>query len=110
MNEDAIDEILYLARANEVADLATYLSDLSAQAGRSKAELVAAAADPYSKNTALHFAAANGHVGTSNPARHVLDASVSQVLTAADRHRKASVLPRNGQGFGICVGAYQRRQ
>jgi hypothetical protein len=65
MNEDIVDEILYLARANEVDELSTYLSDVSAQVKQSKAELVAAAADPYSKNTALHYAAANGHVGTN---------------------------------------------
>ncbi|KAF2448643.1 ankyrin [Karstenula rhodostoma CBS 690.94] len=64
MNEDIVDEILYLARANEVDELSTYLTDVSAQTKQSKAELVAAAADPYSKNTALHFAAANGHVDT----------------------------------------------
>ncbi|KAJ4293653.1 ankyrin repeat-containing protein [Kalmusia sp. IMI 367209] len=62
MNEDTVDEILYLARINEVSELSTYLSDLSAQVKQSKAELVAAAVDPYSKNTALHYAAANGHV------------------------------------------------
>lgn len=66
MDEDTIDEILYLARANEVDELSSYLSDVSIQAKQSKAELVAAAADPYSKNTALHYAAANGHVGMSN--------------------------------------------
>lgn len=68
MDEDIIDEILYLARANEAAELSTYLSEVSAQQGtRSKADLVAAAVDPHSKNTALHYAAANGHVGTSLP-------------------------------------------
>ncbi|KAF1969391.1 ankyrin repeat-containing protein YAR1 [Bimuria novae-zelandiae CBS 107.79] len=61
MDDDAVDEILYLARANEPAELSAYLTDLSAQVQQSKAELVAAAADPYSKNTALHYAAANGH-------------------------------------------------
>ncbi|KAH7413754.1 ankyrin repeat-containing domain protein [Phaeosphaeria sp. MPI-PUGE-AT-0046c] len=61
LEEDAIDEILYLARANEAAELTSYLSELSAQTKRSSAELVAAAIDPYSKNGALHYAAANGH-------------------------------------------------
>jgi hypothetical protein len=66
MNEDIVDEILYLARANEVDELSTYLADVSAQAKQSKAELVATAADSHSKNTALHYAAANGHVGTKS--------------------------------------------
>lgn len=108
MDEDTIDEILYLARANEATELATYLSNLSAQTPQSQAQLVAAAADPYSKNTALHYAAANGHVGTSHPARDRLRVSGSYVLTAAHRYRKAALLSGLGQGFGACVGAYQR--
>lgn len=63
LDEDAVDEILYLARANESADLASYLSELSAQTKRTSTDLVAAAIDPYSKNGALHYAAANGHNG-----------------------------------------------
>jgi hypothetical protein len=61
LDEDAIDEVLYLARANEAAELDSYVSELSTQTKRSKAELFTAAIDPYSKNTALHYAAANGH-------------------------------------------------
>jgi hypothetical protein len=63
LDEDAVDEILYLARANETSELASYLSELSTQTKRTSAELVAAAVDPYSKNGALHYAAANGHNG-----------------------------------------------
>ncbi|KAF1832178.1 ankyrin [Decorospora gaudefroyi] len=61
LDEDAMDEILYLARANEATELESYLSELSAQTKQSKAELLTAAVDPYSKNSALHYAAANGH-------------------------------------------------
>ncbi|KAG9193260.1 hypothetical protein G6011_03295 [Alternaria panax] len=61
LDEDAIDEVLYLARANEAAELDAYISELSTQTKRSKAELFTAAIDPYSKNSALHYAAANGH-------------------------------------------------
>jgi len=92
MDEDTIDEILYLARVNEVNELSTYLSDVSAQAKRSKAELVAAAVDAYSKNTALHYAAANGHVGMSIPAVHILNVSASYMLTADRRHGETSLL------------------
>jgi hypothetical protein len=63
LEEDAVDEILYLARTNEAAELASYLSELSTQTKHSNSELVAAAVDPYSKNSALHYAAANGHNG-----------------------------------------------
>lgn len=64
LDEDSIDEVLYLARANEASELESYLSDLSAQTKHSKADVVSAAIDPNSKNSALHYAAANGHNGT----------------------------------------------
>ncbi|KAF2280018.1 ankyrin [Westerdykella ornata] len=62
LDEDAIDEILYLARANEAHELEEFLSNLSGQTQKSRTELISAAVDPSSKNTALHYAAANGHV------------------------------------------------
>lgn len=64
LDEDAVDEILYLARTNEATELASYLSELSAQTHRPITELAITAVDTYSKNTALHYAAANGHTGT----------------------------------------------
>ena len=63
LDEDSIDEVLYLARANEAAELDSFLSELAAQTKRSKTDLLTAAIDPYSKNSALHYAAANGHNG-----------------------------------------------
>jgi uncharacterized protein len=65
LDEDTVDDILYFARTNEVADLDACLGQLSAQTNRSRADLVGAARDPYSKNTALHYAAGNGHLGMS---------------------------------------------
>lgn len=65
LDEDSIDEILYLARANEAAELESFLSGLAAQTKRTKADLLTAAIDPYSKNSALHYAAANGHNSTT---------------------------------------------
>ncbi|CAE7186556.1 hypothetical protein HRS9139_07307 [Pyrenophora teres f. teres] len=61
LDENTIDDVLYLARANEAAELESYVSELSVQTKRSKADVLAAAIDPYSKNSALHYAAANGH-------------------------------------------------
>ncbi|KAF1996407.1 ankyrin [Amniculicola lignicola CBS 123094] len=61
LEEDAIDEVLYLARVNEPSALDTFVADLAAQTSLAKADVVAAAVDPYSKNSALHYAAANGH-------------------------------------------------
>jgi GT2 family glycosyltransferase len=65
LDEDSIDDILYLARTNEAQELDEFLSTLSAQTKQSKAELIAAAVDPHSKNGPIHYAAANGHIGTA---------------------------------------------
>jgi hypothetical protein len=67
LDEDSVGEILYLARANEADELSAFLDTLSAQTQRAKHELLAAAVDPYTKNTALHYAAANGHSGKRAP-------------------------------------------
>jgi glutamate mutase epsilon subunit len=80
LEEDAIDEILYLARTNETAGLESYLSELSSQTKHARADLIAAAIDPYSKNTALHYAAANGHVGKFAESE---TSWLTQMLTAA---------------------------
>lgn len=65
LDEESIDDILYLARANEAQELDEFLSTLSTQTKKSRAELIAAAVDPHSKNGPIHYAAANGHLGTA---------------------------------------------
>lgn len=65
LNEEVIDDILYLARANEAPELDEFLTTLSTQTQKSKAEVIAAAVDPDSKNGPIHYAAANGHLGTT---------------------------------------------
>lgn len=64
LDEDSIDEVLYLARANEVTELDQFLTTLSTQISQPKDQILAQAVDSYSQNTALHYAAANGHIGT----------------------------------------------
>lgn len=64
LDEDSIDEILYLARANEATELEQFLSTLSTQISRPRDQILAEAVDSYSQNSALHYAAANGHNGT----------------------------------------------
>ncbi|KAL6706240.1 ankyrin repeat-containing protein [Coniothyrium glycines] len=61
LDDESIDDLLYLARANEPVELASLLSHLAAQTKQSQGQLLAAAVDPYTKNSALHYAAANGH-------------------------------------------------
>jgi hypothetical protein len=80
LEEDAIDEILYLARANESNELESYLSNLVAQTKRSKSELLTAAIDPYSKNSALHYAAANGHNGKPRTCLRILNSYLIVVI------------------------------
>ncbi|ORX97166.1 ankyrin repeat-containing domain protein [Clohesyomyces aquaticus] len=62
LEEDWIDDILYLARVNEASELDSFVAELATKTTRSKAEITTAAVDPYSKNSALHYAAANGHI------------------------------------------------
>ncbi|KAJ4401066.1 ankyrin repeat-containing protein [Didymella pomorum] len=62
IDEDSVDEILYLARANEASELEQFLTTLSTQISRPKDQIIAEAVDSYSQNTALHYAAANGHI------------------------------------------------
>jgi ankyrin repeat protein len=66
LDEDSVDEILYLARANEATELYHFLSTLSAQIPKPKDLIITEAVDSYSQNTALHYAAANGHNGASH--------------------------------------------
>ena len=63
MEEDEVDEILYMSRANEVEELGPYLDSLASKYEVSKDEIVASAVDVESGNTALHYASANGHAG-----------------------------------------------
>lgn len=65
LTEDEIDDLLYLARANETQDLPAYLAELSqTRPGSSHADVLVSAVDAASGNSALHYAAANGHTGT----------------------------------------------
>ncbi|KAF2491980.1 ankyrin [Lophium mytilinum] len=64
LSEDAIDDLLYLARVNETSELSSYLSELCAQHHASAASILEAAVDEASGNTSLHYAAANGHLDT----------------------------------------------
>ncbi|KAL1632587.1 ankyrin repeat-containing protein [Neofusicoccum ribis] len=62
LTEDQADDLLYLARANETQDLSQYLQELAqSHAGSSPADVLVAAVDAHSGNSALHYAAANGH-------------------------------------------------
>lgn len=64
LTEDTIDDILFFARTAELQDLQRMISEFSSNSGSSEQDVVAAAIDHGTQNTALHMAAANGHSGT----------------------------------------------
>lgn len=68
LSPDEIDEVLYLVRVNETDELQAYLSSLATQYSSSPGSIITQCIDPESGNTVLHFCAANGFAGGSNPA------------------------------------------
>ena len=64
LTEEEIDDFLYFARANELSDLQQFKQELSAKQPTSFTELLAVAIDPETGNSPLHYASANGHIGT----------------------------------------------
>lgn len=77
LTEDEIDEILYLSRVNEVSELSDYLTSLSTKYNCAKEILFEAAVDPESGNSALHYAAANGHLDILNLISTLLTSALS---------------------------------
>ena len=63
ITEDEVDEILYLARANEIEELKAYIPSLYPKYGTQPAWILNQAVDAESGNSALHYASANGHLG-----------------------------------------------
>ncbi|RYP79786.1 hypothetical protein DL770_006501 [Monosporascus sp. CRB-9-2] len=63
LSEDEIDDLIYLARAGEDAELAWMLKELAAREGVTEEEVLEAARDD-GQATCLHMAAANGNSKT----------------------------------------------
>lgn len=64
LSEDEIDDLVYLARTGDDADLTELLASLAEREGATPAEILVAAKDE-GKSTTLHMATGNGHVGES---------------------------------------------
>lgn len=60
LSEDEVDDLVYLARTGNEAELAVMLKELAAREGATSAEVLEAARDD-GQATCLHMAAANGH-------------------------------------------------
>lgn len=67
LNEEEIDDLIYLARVNELDEFKAELEKLTAREKCDAAEIVRVAKDSESGNGILHMAAANGHVGMLSP-------------------------------------------
>ena len=65
MTEDEIDDVLYLARTNDIEELKHYIPSLFPKYGTQPAWILSQAIDPDTGNSALHFASANGHLGNT---------------------------------------------
>ncbi|KAI1469871.1 ankyrin [Daldinia caldariorum] len=63
LSEDEIDDLVYLARTGDDAELTGMVQELADREGATRADIIAAARDD-GKATCLHMAAANGHAKT----------------------------------------------
>lgn len=61
LSEEDIDDLVYLARAGEDAELTEMLQELATRDAATPADILIAAREDQSKATCLHMAAANGH-------------------------------------------------
>jgi hypothetical protein len=68
LTADEIDDVLYFTRVNEVEDLKTTIAELAQKYNCQPKDVVEAAVDPESGNSSLHYCAANGLAGKTNPA------------------------------------------
>ena len=64
LTEEAIDDILYFARALELQSLKAAVEECARSIDKMPRHVLAAAVDESSRCTALHMAAGNGHTGT----------------------------------------------
>jgi hypothetical protein len=64
LSQEEIDDLIYLSRAGEKDELTSFISSLAERESVSPAEILTAAKDE-GKNTCLHMAAGNGHLGMS---------------------------------------------
>lgn len=89
LSEDDIDDLIYFARAGEVADLNESLATLSSREGVSPAEIITAARDG-GKSTCLHMATGNGHLG-----RHIAPHLISYASTHTLPYPLLFLLPQH---------------
>ena len=67
LDEDTIDDILYFTRTSDLSSLEAALSTTSQTLAVLPYYALYLVVDPHTGNTPLHMAAANGHIGMTNP-------------------------------------------
>lgn len=63
LTEEEIDDILYFSRVNELEEFKQTLAEIKTAKNYSEVDILKAAVDSETGNTALHYASANGHIG-----------------------------------------------
>ena len=66
LQEDVIDDLLYFARTADISELQATINQASDELNSSPCDILVAAKDGDTGNTAMHMAAANGHTGLPN--------------------------------------------
>ena len=64
LSEDTIDDLLYYSRVADADALHATLDEASKEHAAPPHDILAAAVDATTGNSALHMAAANGHTGS----------------------------------------------
>lgn len=83
LNEDTIDDLIYLARAGELEELKSTISSLATEKKCLGSEVLSATVDTASGNSLLHYPAANGNVEVIQHLLSLLPPSPSTPTVAA---------------------------
>lgn len=85
ISADEIDNLLFLARTNDIHDLKAGIEAIARTHRTSSANVILATIDPDSGNGLLHYASANGCLGTYLSATHQLGANWSRCNIAVSQ-------------------------
>ncbi|KAI0449420.1 ankyrin repeat-containing domain protein [Xylaria acuta] len=83
LSEEEIDDLVYLARVGEDADLTKMLQELAVRDAATPADILTAAREEQGKATCLHMAAANGRAKTVTLILSYLPVPAKALVTAA---------------------------
>ncbi|KAI1176070.1 ankyrin [Nemania sp. FL0916] len=84
LSEEEIDDLVYLARVGEDAELTQILQEVATREATTPADVLTTAKEEQSKATCLHMAAANGHAKTVTLILSYLPISAKPATTSAE--------------------------